>query len=229
MKLLVVEDETGLREALGKSLENEGYLVDVAEDGGIGYDMILTGLYDLIILDVMLPVMDGFEILHRIRHKQIAIPVILLTARAELEDKLQGINSGADDYLTKPFEMEELFARIRMVTRRQTREVIDSNLHLANLTLDTGTYEIRNEENGKRMQLGAKEYQVLEYLMRNAGDVMSREMITEKVWGFDSEAEYNNVDVYISFLRKKLTFTEASVRIRPVRGIGYVLEEKPND
>jgi DNA-binding response OmpR family regulator len=172
----------------------------------------------------MLPVMDGFDVLKRIRNGKLTFPVIILTARGEVDDKIRGMDTGADDYLTKPFEMEELFARIRMVTRRGKSRELDNNLHAGDTTLDTAAYELSCRNGGESIKLGSTEYQVLEYLMTNAGQVMSREQITEKVWGYDSEAEYNNVDVYISFLRKKLKFVGSDLRIRAVRGVGYVLE-----
>lgn len=226
MKLLVVEDETGLREALVHSLCKEGYLADGAQDGEEGLDLICTGVYDIVILDIMLPKRSGIEILRTIRQQGNAVPVILLTARSELEDKIQGMDSGADDYLTKPFALPELLARIRMVLRRQTCACADNDLHTGRLTLKTGSHELYGSATGRSMKLGGKEYQLMEYLMRNAGQILTREQITEKIWGYDSQAEYNNVDVYISFLRKKLQFVDADGQIESVRGVGYTLRER---
>jgi len=226
MKILVIEDEQGLREALEKTLEDEGYLADGAGDGDLGLDMILTDMYDMVILDIMLPGMNGLDILKNVREKKMAVPIILLTARSELDDKVGGMNLGADDYLTKPFDMPELLARIRMVMRRQNREMPDSSLRVGNLKLNTQTYEISTEGSTRSVRLGMKEYQVLEYLMANARQVISREQITERVWGYDSDVEYNNADVYISFLRKKMQFVDADVKICSVRGVGYRLEEQ---
>lgn len=227
MKILVVEDEDGLREALEYTLKKEGYLADGAAAGDEGYELIRTGLYDLVILDLMLPGMDGLTVLRKIREEHNPTPIILLTARSELEDKVTGIDMGADDYITKPFETEELLARIRMVTRRQgNRKAPDMRLKEGDLVLNPATFELGCEASGRSIKLPGKEYQILEFLMRNAGQVLSRERITEKVWGYDAEAEYNNVDVYISFLRKKLTFVRTNVKIRTVRGVGYVLEQQ---
>lgn len=226
MKLLVVEDEAGLREALVHSLRKEGYLADGAEDGEEGLDLISTDVYDLVILDIMLPKRSGIEVLRTIRQQGCTVPVILLTALSEIEDKVHGMDSGADDYLTKPFAMPELLARIRMVSRRQSSAPVDNDLHAGSLTLETGSHELSCSSTGRRIKLGGKEYQMMEYLMRNAGQILTREQITEKIWGYDSEAEYNNVDVYISFLRKKLYFVDADVQIESVRGVGYALRTR---
>lgn len=227
MKLLVIEDEAGLREALVYELCGEGYLVDGACDGDEGLSLIETGVYDLVILDIMLPKRSGLEILQIIRAKKNAVSVILLTARSEIEDKVKGMDCGADDYLTKPFAFPELLARIRMVSRRQySAQGADNKLQVGNLMLDTGKHELNSLASGRHVQLGNKEYQLLEYLMHNPGQILSREQITEKIWGYDSEAEYNNVDVYISFLRKKLQFVAADVQIRSVRSVGYVLQRE---
>ena len=229
MKILVIEDEEGLREALIQSLTDEGYLADGAEDGETGFSMIASGLYDLVILDIMLPVIDGFEVLRRTRNRGIAIPIILLTARSALRDKIGGMDLGADDYLTKPFAMQELLARIRMVSRRGAGTTADNRIRAGELRLDPGTYELSREGEQRTVRLGAKEYQLMEYLMRNADQILSREQITERVWGYDSEAEYNNADVYVSFLRKKLKFIRSSAVIRAVRGVGYELEAEEHD
>ena len=216
MKILVIEDEEGLREALIKTLQDEGYLADGAEDGGIGMDLIETGLYDLVILDIMLPVMDGFEVLRHARSRGLAVPVILLTARTALQDKLNGMDLGADDYLTKPFAMQELLARIRMVLRRGTQETQDRKLRAADLVLDPETYELSREGNARTVRLPATEYQLLEYLMRHAGQILSKEQIIQRVWGFDSEAEYDNVVVYMSFIRRKMQYIRSEAVIRAV-------------
>ena len=224
MKILVVEDEEGLREALIRTLTGEGYLADGAADGDEGYTLIRTGLYDLVLLDVMLPVYDGFEVLRRIRKQGMNVPVILLTARSATEDKVGGMDLGADDYLTKPFAMQELLARIRMVSRRGAGGDMDHRLRAGDLVLDTRTYELSRKDGKRSVRLGAKEYQLMEYLMRNPNRVLSREQITQRVWGYDSDAEYNNVDVYVSFLRKKIRFVQAGTGIGSVRGVGYELE-----
>lgn len=225
MNILVIEDEEGMREAVIRSLKEEGYGAEGACNGEDGYDLIKTEIYDMIILDIMLPKMNGLQVLSRIRQEGMTIPVILLTARSELDDKITGMDSGADDYLTKPFNMEELLARIRMVTRRSYQVSVSNLLNVNDLTLNVQTYEITSTKSGRTVKLGNKEFQLLEYLMHNAGIVLSREQITEKVWGFDSEAEYNNVDVYISFIRKKMQFVGTNVKIGSVRGVGYQLQE----
>ena len=213
MKILVVEDEKGLREALIRTLSGEGYLADGAADGDEGYSMICSGLYDLVLLDIMLPVYDGLE--------------VLLTARSTIEDKVGGMDLGADDYLTKPFAMPELLARIRMVSRRKAGNSIDNRLKAGDLILDTQTYTLSCTNNNRSVRLGAKEYQLMEYLIRNAGQIISREQITQRVWGYDTDAEYNNVDVYVSFLRKKMKFVQSEAKISSVRGVGYELEAGP--
>ncbi len=224
MKILIVEDEEGLREALIRSLTGEGYLADGAADGDEGYQLICTGLYDLVLLDIMLPVYDGLEVLRRIRKQGVDVPVILLTARSTVEDKVGGMDLGADDYLTKPFAMPELLARIRMVSRRGAGSAADPRLRAGDLVLDPQSYTLLCDGSGRSVRLGAKEYQLMEYLLRNADQVLSREQITQRVWGYDADAEYNNVDVYVSFLRKKMKFVQSKARISAVRGVGYELE-----
>ena len=224
MKILIVEDEEGLREALIRTLTGEGYLADGAADGDEGYQLICTELYDLVLLDIMLPVYDGLEVLRRIRKQGIGVPVIMLTARSTLEDKVGGMDLGADDYLTKPFAMPELLARIRMVSRRGAGSGADHRLRAGDLVLDTQTYTLECAGSSRSVRLGAKEYQLMEYLMRNADQILSREQITQRVWGYDAEAEYNNVDVYVSFLRKKMKFVQSAAKISSVRGVGYELE-----
>ena len=224
MKILIIEDEKGLREALIRTLTGEGYLADGAADGEEGYEMIRTGLYDLVLLDIMLPVFDGLEVLRRIRKQQMDVPVILLTARSTVEDKVGGMDLGADDYLTKPFAMPELLARIRMVARRGAGGGADNRLKAGDLILDPQNYMLSCTAGSRSVRLGAKEYQLAEYLMRNADQVLSREQITQRVWGYDADAEYNNVDVYVSFLRKKIKFLQSESKISAVRGVGYELE-----
>ena len=216
--------EEGLREALIRTLTGEGYLTDGAADGDEGYQLICTGLYDLVLLDIMLPVYDGLEVLRRIRKQGIDVPVILLTARSTVEDKVGGMDLGADDYLTKPFAMPELLARIRMVARRGAGSGTDHRLKAGDLVLDTRTYTLSCDGGSRSVRLGAKEYQLMEYLMRNACQILSREQITQRVWGYDADAEYNNVDVYVSFLRKKMKFVQSAAKISSVRGVGYELE-----
>lgn len=225
MRILVIEDEQGLREAIIESLIHEGYLTDGAADGETGLDLIRSGLYDLVLLDRMIPVLDGLDVMDIVRKLKIDVPIILVTALSQLEDKIEGMDSGADDYITKPFEMKELLARIRMVLRRKgSQSSINPNIvSVGNLILDISAMSISCRDNSKTMQLASKEFHMLEYLMRNEGQVLSRDAITLKVWGYELEAEYNNVDVYISYLRKKLIYLDVDVQITAVRGIGYKL------
>ena len=224
MNILLVEDEDGLRAALLKELEDEGWKADGAANGEDGLNMLLSGVYDLAVLDIMLPGIDGLQILSRIRAANMTTPVILLTALDRVDDKVKGMDGGADDYLTKPFDLRELKARIRMVLRRHGGSAADNDLHLGNVTLGCDSCVLSDISTGKSIRLAGREFQLMEYLMRNHSRVLTREMITEKIWGFDSDAEYNNVDVYISFIRKKLCYIGADVRIRAVRGVGYILE-----
>lgn len=231
MKILIVEDENGLREAVMESLRQEGYLVDGTADGESGLDLIRSELYDLVILDIMLPGLSGLDVLSIARKLKINVPIILLTALSQLQDKIEGMDSGADDYITKPFEMKELLARIRMVTRRQrpSEEVPDTTLKAGDLMLDTASFTLSSASGSRSVRLAKKEFYMLEYLMRNPGQVLTREQITMRVWGYESDAEYNNVDVYISYLRKKMQFVGTRVRILAVRGVGYKLEEPSDD
>lgn len=225
MRLLVIEDETALSEVIRAAFTDEKFEVDLAEDGEAGYLLGSSGMYDAIILDGMLPEMDGYDVLRKWRQGQIHTPVLMLTARSELEDKLKGLGLGADDYLTKPFDMEELVARIRVITRRQGAVQIDY-LELEDLRLNLDSGVIVNTETQQEVRLGKKEFQLLELFMRNSGQTLRREQIAEKLWGYDCEAEYNNVEVYISFTRRKLKYIESRVLIKAVRGIGYRLEKR---
>lgn len=231
MKILIIEDENGLRDAVMESLRQEGYLVDGTADGESGLDLIRSELYDLVILDIMLPGLSGLDVLSIARKLKINVPVILLTALSQLQDKIEGMDSGADDYITKPFEMKELLARIRMVTRRQRPQEERSNtsLEVGDLILDTTSFTLSSTSGNRNVRLAKKEFYMMEYLMRNPGQVLTREQITMRVWGYESDAEYNNVDVYISYLRKKMQFVETTVRILAVRGVGYKLEEPSDD
>ncbi|MDO4345586.1 MAG: response regulator transcription factor [Eubacteriales bacterium] len=224
MNILVIEDEYRLAEALTESLKKEGYQADAACDGNAGLDLALSGRYDVIILDLMLPGMDGYQVLKHLRKEKVRSATIILSAKSELDDKIAGLDCGADDYLTKPFQMKELFARIRAVTRRQG-EICEDILSFGGLSLNIRTFVLSSQATSHTLTLGAKEFQLLEYLMRNPRQVISRSQITEKIWGYDSEVEYNNVDVYISFLRKKIRHTKACVEIKAVRGVGYCLQE----
>ena len=221
MTVLVVEDETGLADAVGAILRSEKYSVDIANDGKKGLELALRGDYDCIILDIMLPGMNGLDVLSFLRVKEIETPVLLLTARSETDDKIKGLDCGADDYMTKPFSMGELLARIRAMTRRKST-VPDINPKYGDMTLDLKKGELICGSGS--VLLGRKEFQMLELLMSNPGHIITKEQFVTKIWGSNDESEYNNVEVYISFLRKKLTMLHSSVQIKTRRGIGYCLE-----
>ena len=221
MTVLVVEDETGLAEAVGPILRNEKYNVDIANDGKKGLELALSGDYDCIILDIMLPEMNGLDVLSYLRVKEIDTPVLLLTARSETDDKIKGLDCGADDYMTKPFSTGELLARVRAMTRRRNAAP-DINPKYGDITLDLKKGELICGSGA--VVLGRKEFQMLEMLISNSGQIITKEQFVTKIWGSDDENEYNNVEVYISFLRKKLAMLHSKVQIKTRRGIGYCLE-----
>lgn len=223
MRILLVEDEKRLSAAVKKLLEKERYEVDPVYTGTEGLDYALTGNYDAVILDVMLPGMDGFEVLRRIRAEKIPVPVLMLTARGDLEDRVRGLDTGADYYLPKPFETPELMACLKAITRRKGTEP-RMGLTAGDLEITSQDAKLRCSATGKEIRLGGKEYQLMELFLRNPGQILPRETIEERVWGYDTEAEYNNLEVYVSFLRKKLTFLGSQVKIRAARGLGYSLE-----
>lgn len=222
MRILIIEDEKRLSEALVQIFAQNKFSSDAAFDGEYGLDCAMTGIYDVIILDVMLPKMDGFSVLKRLREENISTPVLMLTAKDEVQDKVKGLDSGADDYLTKPFNTDELMARIRALIRRRPDAVCDDFISFGDLSLNLSTYELGC--NGKSIVLGAKELQIFELLIRYGDHILSKEELILKVWGYESDAEYNNVEVYISFLRKKLTHLHSTVQIKTVRNAGYHLE-----
>lgn len=222
MRLLLVEDEKRMAQALCEILRLEKYEVDYCSDGLSGLEAAESDIYDIIILDVMLPGMNGYEIARRARQNGIRTPILMLTAKAGLDDKVTGLDSGADDYLTKPFMTKELLARLRALGRRKNNS-IDGTLSYGDILLDTGTLTLSCVTNGQSVRLSEKEYRILEYMIANKGQILTREQLALKIWGFDSEAEYNNVEVYMSFTRKKLAFVEAKTEIKAVRGIGYEL------
>lgn len=224
MRILLVEDEVYLSEALTQILRKNNYTVDVASEGDAGLDNALSNIYDLIILDIMLPKMDGISILKNIRKKGISTPVILLTAKGEISDKVIGLDSGADDYLPKPFSTEELLARIRALSRRKGEVLTDNSLRYGDIELNLSTLKLSKES--KEVKLILKESELLELLISRKNIATSKELIIEKLWGFDSEAEHNHVEVYVSFLRKKLVFLNSKISINTVRGVGYILEER---
>ena len=222
MRILLVEDEKRMAQALCEILRLEKYEVDHCGNGLDGLAAVESGIYDIVILDVMLPGMNGYEIAKQVRSKGIATPILMLTAKAELDDKVTGLDSGADDYLTKPFMTRELLARLRALGRR-TLGTTDGVLSFGDIALDTATLTLSCTRNGQNVRLSEKEYHILEYFIANGGQVLTREQLASKVWGFDCDAEYNNVEVYMSFTRKKLAFVEARTEIKAVRGVGYEL------
>lgn len=222
MRLLLVEDEKRMAQALCEILRLEKYEVDYFADGISGLAAIESDIYDIIILDVMLPGINGFEIVKKARQKAIRTPILMLTAKGELDDKITGLDSGADDYLTKPFMIKELLARLRALGRRNINTP-DRTLTFGDISLDTSTSALACTVTGQNVRLSEKEYRILEYLIANQGQILTREQFAVKIWGFDNDAEYNNVEVYMSFTRKKLTFVGAKTEIKAVRGIGYEL------
>ena len=224
MRILVVEDEYSLADAMGEALKRENYMVDISYEGNSALDIALSRIYDIIILDLMLPNLNGLEILKYIREEKISSYVMILTAKGELDDKVKGLDYGADDYMTKPFHIRELLARIRAVSRRNG-DIDDYMLSFADLKLNLKTCDILNTNNSQYMTLSGKEFALMEFLFRNKNQVVNREQIAERIWGYDNDSQYNNVEVYVSFLRKKIKFLESNVRIKAIRGIGYMLEE----
>ena len=225
MRILLVEDDRKLSAALCKLLEKERISVDPVYNGNDGLDWALSSEYDAVILDVMMPGMDGFSVLRSLRKEKNAVPVLMLTARSALEDRLAGLDSGADYYLSKPFESAELISCLRAITRRGDRAPIMS-LSCGDLLLGQKDGKLKNTENGLDVKLGAKEYQLMELFLRNPGRILAKETLQERVWGLESDAEYNNLEVYVSFLRKKLSFVGSRMKIKATRGMGYALEEE---
>lgn len=229
MRILLVEDEERMSAALQAILRAEKYDVDAFLNGSDGCDAAKSGIYDLLILDVMLPGMNGFEIAKRSRNAGIKAPILMLTAKADLDDKVTGLDAGADDYLTKPFETRELLARVRAMLRRNTMEHADAEtgqLKAGDLLLNQQTTILKNTGSLLEVRLSEKELHILELFMMNPDQILSREQLAVKIFGYDSEAEYNNVEVYISFTRKKLQFIRSQMEIKAVRGLGYQLRKK---
>ncbi len=222
MRLLLAEDEQALSRALVAILERNNYSVDAVYDGEAALEYLEAGNYDGVILDIMMPKKDGISVLRELRTKGSRVPVLLLTAKSEIDDKVLGLDAGANDYLTKPFHTKELLARIRAMTRTGSAQT-SSLLQMGNVTLDRATFALSTPSGSFR--LANKEFQMLELLMSNPGNLISSERFMEKIWGYDSEAEINVVWVYISYLRKKLTALHANIQIRATRNAGYSLEE----
>ena len=224
MRIMIAEDEEKLAAALVQIFAKNKMTADAFGNGIDALDNALTGIYDVIVLDIMMPGMTGIEVLRKIRAEGMDTPVLMFTAKDEISDKVKGLDSGADDYLTKPFATEELLARVRALGRRSSAAIVNSDvITCGDLSLDTAAYELSCGKNS--LKLGLKEFSIMELLMKNSGRVLSKETLITKIWGYDSDAEYNNVEVYISFLRKKLDFIKSKAAIKTVRGVGYTLEK----
>ena len=223
MRLLVVEDEYRLSELISSRLKKEKYTVDVSLDGEEGLYNVLTDIYDLIILDIMLPKVEGIEILKNIRKNNIKAKVIMLTAKSELDDKLLGFENGADDYITKPFHIDELVARIN-VQLRKTNNITNNTIEYGYIKLDLKKCSLINKNTNDSINIINKEFQLLEYFLNNPNQVLSKELIYDKVWGMDSDIISNNLEAYLSFIRKKLKIIDSKVNIKSVRNLGYKME-----
>ena len=223
MKILIIEDEYNLADAISSMLKKEKYTVVIETDGEKGLDEALTDLYDLIILDVMLPHKNGFDILKELRKEKISSKVLMLTAKNTIDDKMIGFNNGADDYLTKPFHMEELMARVNVQLRKNINMSNDI-IELGDIILNIRSMELSNINNEHKVKIIGKEFSLLELLMNNANRVLEKEQLFVKIWGYDTECDINTLEAYISFIRKKLKLVKSKINLRAIRNIGYVLE-----
>lgn len=224
MNILIIEDEYSLADAVGETLKGEKYNVCIKTNGEEGENEALTENYDLILLDVMLPGKNGFDILKYLRQEKIKTPVIMLTAKSEIDDKLNGLEHGADDYITKPFSMRELMARIKAVLKRSNNIEDIETLEYGDLVLDLKNAQLKCNNN--EIQISGKELDLLEQLLINKNQVLSKDKLLERIWGYESEAEYNNLAVYITFIRRKLKLLNSKVNVKAVRDLGYRLEIK---
>ena len=224
MRILIVEDEMSLAELVANRLKKEKYIVDICNDGEEGLYNALMDIYDLILLDIMLPNVDGIEILKEIKKNNIKSKVIMLTAKSELEDKLLGFSEGANDYIPKPFHIDELVARVNAQLRIES--VKDNTIEFGDLILDLNSSDIINKDNNERINIINKEFQLLEYFMNNPNQVLSKEMIYDKVWGLENDSMSNNLEAYLSFIRKKLKIINSNVSIKSLRNLGYKMEYK---
>ena len=222
MRVLLAEDEKRMAAALAALLKQEKYDVDHVSDGEAALAALESGVYDIAVLDVMMPEMNGFDVARHARSGGVKTPILMLTAKSGLDDKVEGLDSGADDYLTKPFQTKELLARIRALGRRSA-SFQDGSLRYGDLSLDIPKAVLTCASTGQSVRLSEKELRILEYMFGNQGQIMTREQLALKIWGFENEAEYNNVEVYMSFTRKKLAFVGSNVEIKAVRGLGYEL------
>lgn len=224
MKILIIEDEYNLADAISSMLTSKKYIVNIATDGEKGLYEALTDVYDLILLDVMLPHKNGFEILKELKHEKISAKVIMLTAKSTIDDKMNGFNNGADDYITKPFHMDELLARVNIQLRKNG--INNDILQYDDIELNIKKLTLKNTTNNQEVSVIGKEFQLIELLIRNKNIVLSKEQIFNKIWGYDSECEINTLEAYISFLRKKLKLLNSKVSIKAIRNMGYKLEVK---
>jgi len=224
LRILVVEDEFSLADIIATKLKNEKYNVDISIDGEDGLDNVLSGVYDLIILDIMLPKLNGIEILKEIRNNDIDTKVIMLTAKSSLDDKLIGLENGANDYITKPFHIEELIARVNVQLRNNKNNTNKDILKFGDIELNVRTSTILCTKNNESINISYKELMILEYLMNNSNQIISKEQIYDKIWGIDNYFESNNLEAYLSFIRKKLKIIDSDVNIKAIRGMGYKLE-----
>jgi DNA-binding response OmpR family regulator len=224
MRILVVEDEFSLAELVAERLKKERYTVDVSNDGEEGLYNALSGIYDLIILDIMLPKVNGMDILRQIKSEGVQSKVIMLTAKGELEDRLLGFSEGANDYVPKPFHIDELVARVNAQLRIEN--VVSNSLEFGDIVLEYKDSSVKNKETGESVNINNKEFQLLEYFMSNPNQILSKEMIYDRVWGMESEAVSNNMEAYLSFVRKKLKIIDSKVSIKVIRGMGYRMTEE---
>ncbi len=225
MRVLIVEDELNIVEALKFSLSKNGFIVDYALDGQEGLDLCYGEIYDIIVLDRMLPYIDGLTILETIRKDKINTPVIILSAKDTVEDRIDGLVAGADDYLIKPFATKELIARLKAITRRKSEVIQSEEIVVQDISFDPSKCELKNTLTGEIETLTFKESQILELLFKNKNNTIKRESIYEKIWGYDSEIESNSLEAYISYLRKKIANLTTLIQLKAVRGIGYVIKE----
>lgn len=224
MRILFVEDEPSIAEAVASLLKKQHYSVDLAYDGETGLDYVTSGVYDLLVLDIMLPKIDGITLLKTLRKQNIRTPIIMLTAKSEVDDKVLGLDAGADDYLTKPFQMKELLARIRSLSRRKDLDYQEDQLAFGNVVLARNELQLATTTN--QVVLSPKEMKLMELFLSRPKVILSKETIINKIWGFDPDVEENRVEIYVSLLRKKLTLLEADIGIRTIRNAGYILQSK---
>ena len=223
MRILVIEDKKALANIVGEKLESEGYSVDIVNDGEEGLYCAVSGAYDLIVLDIMLPNVDGFEILENVRKKKVESKVIILSAKSALSDKLKGLKNGADDYVVKPFHLDELIARVELQLADKTGAV-DGSLNFGDLSLDIKSSILKCNKTKEEVELVKKELEILEYFVNNRDQILSKQQIYDNVWGIENEVESNNLEVYLSFIRRKLKAIGSKVNIKSSRGLGYKLE-----